>query len=132
MAVRRHEPGGIGRSAHKWVRTNTDHHGRQYRTHRIDHGKWSSHHQDFPATRREFGHRQCAGDGYIPNRPSAIAAGHLTSFNHQLQRFERADFAVGTFWKWSVGAAVERPRTKFPKASTGDRARGRDSVLVRR
>jgi hypothetical protein len=94
-------------------------------------GKRSSRRQDLPATWREFRHRQCPGDGHIPNRPSTIAAGHPASLDHQLQRFERAHSAARTFWKWTLRTAVERPRTEFPEAPTGDRSWGRHSLLVR-
>ncbi len=84
-----------------------DHHGRQHRTHRIDHAKWSSYREDLLATRREFGHRECPGDCRITNHSALPAARDPASVDHQLQRFERAHSAAGPFRKRTLGAAVE-------------------------
>src|SRR5260370_211943 len=127
MAVDRHEPGGIRRPAHQHIRATAKERSRQYRTHRIDHGKWSSHRQSLPATRREFRHRECPGDGRIPNHPAVPAARDPASVDDEVQGFERAYSAVGPFRKWTLGAVTERLRTEFSEASTGDGSWGRCS-----
>jgi len=64
-------------------RLTSTYYGRQYRTHRIDYRKWSSHSQDLLSTRRESGYSKCAGDGDIPDHPSPTATRHAASPNHQ-------------------------------------------------
>ena len=83
----------------------SDHAGRQYPAHRIDHLQRPGDRQDLPAARRQPRHRQRAGDGRFADSAAPAAARHAAAADHQLQRVERADPAA-----WPVRRRICRSR----------------------
>ena len=94
LAVYGPESGGTGRTAYQRIRAAPDLNGRQYRAHRIDHGERSSNRQNLSATWHERRYSERSGNGNFPVRFASATTWNLASADHQLQRFQRADFAA--------------------------------------